>query len=53
MKKKNKKELKDVIDKINEYKDEVKKVKLVIPEYLGTKEDYAKWNKYYLICQVN
>lgn len=47
IKKKNKKELKDVIDKINQYNDEVKKVKLVIPEFLGTKEDYVKWNKYY------
>lgn len=39
--------LKEFSDKITQYVQEISNIKQVIPKFLGTKEDYIKWQSYY------
>lgn len=39
--------LKEFVDKITQYTQEVSKIKEVIPQFIGTKEDNTKWEIYY------
>lgn len=48
-KKKHELSFKEIILKINRYKEEISNIKQIIPQFLGNKEDYLKWSEQFTL----